>query len=173
VALVTDSGQFSYENTTPLTHRIAATFLDKGVSPAMVAREVYESKSLASVKLLADGLSTLGISDCGRVAWMWITQQMLSRNGANPDETEGFINYARMVRGIEIALLFRELAAGDKVKVGFRSRGLVDVSELASRFGGGGHPRAAGCTVPGPLKRVAESVIREAVRACEENERRT
>lgn len=162
VAIISDTGRFTYSNTTPSSLRISAELIEAGVSPHSVAEELYETKSVAGTRLLAMALSTLELSEGGRVAWLQVTRDALRAAGASDEDTEGIVNFTRMIAGVEMGLLFRE-EAENRVRVAFRSRCRIDVSRLASRFGGGGHPRAAGCTLRGRLDEVKAAVLREAL----------
>src|SRR5690606_26791812 len=121
-----------------------------GAKPDEIAKEIYDTRTWSYVRLLGRALETLQRSPDGRVAWITLTQEAIREEGARQDESDGFIQYPRMIDGVEVALFFKELETG-KVRVGLRSKGSVDVSRLAQEFGGGGHPRAAGCTIDGPL----------------------
>jgi phosphoesterase RecJ-like protein len=83
---------------------------------------------------------------------------MLRATGARPEHTDRFINYPRSIRGVEVAIFFRQIGS-DRFKVGFRSKGRIDVGSLAREFGGGGHHNAAGAVVEGPLSRVRDLVF--------------
>jgi len=83
---------------------------------------------------------------------------MYGKSGANPELTDGFVNYPRSIRGVEVAVFFREINP-KLFKVSFRSKGKVDVSALASAFSGGGHHNAAGCTLSGTLDEVRRAVF--------------
>lgn len=168
VAIATDTGQFSYENTTPTSHRVAARLLESGVKPPSVAEQIYESRSLSSMRLLALALKTLKVSVCGSVAWMKLTKGMLEEAAAREDEAEGLINYTRSLRGVEVGILLKETDGG-RVKVGFRSRRSVDVSKLARSLGGGGHPRAAGCLLDATLDQAEATVIKASLEAVREH----
>lgn len=160
VAILSDTGRFSYDNTGPGALRVCADLIERGVRPYAIAEELYESKSVASLRLLALALSTLAVSEDGRVAWLEVTRDMLREAGATEDETEGIVNFSRTIKGVKVGLLFRETADG-RVRVAFRSRSEVDVSKIALKFGGGGHSTAAGCAVRGTLEEVKKSVLAE------------
>ena len=98
------------------------------------------------------------ISDCGRLGAVSVTEQMLVETGTGPEHTDGLINYPRSIQGVKVALLFRQTAA-DCIKVGFRSKGEVNVGELARQLGGGGHHNAAGATLSGNLANIQELVF--------------
>ncbi|MGI6143111.1 MAG: DHH family phosphoesterase [bacterium] len=157
-AIVTDTGSFRFENTTCDTHRNAALLLQKGINPAQVTEYIYETKPEAAVRLLGRALETLRISPDGRVAWLTITNSTLAAVGARGEDINGIVNYAKEIAGVEVGILFQETRE-DLIKVSLRSRSRINVSEIAQRFGGGGHPRAAGCRVRGSLDRVREEVL--------------
>ncbi len=167
--ILTDTGSFQYENTTPDTHRRAAALIECGAPAVMINIQIYEQKPLAHLKVLAAALPTLRLSPCGRVAWMSVTRELLASLGAKDEHVNGLINYARSVRGVEVALLFREIAPG-RYKVSFRSKEAVDVNRLAARFGGGGHVRAAGCVLEGDLDRLQVRLVEAAVEAVKVSE---
>lgn len=160
-AIVTDTGSFRYESTTSGTLRRAAHLVDTGVSPSDINTLIYEERPLSSIKLLHAALGSLRLSPSGRVAWMSLTSAMEKDLNASGDDAEGIINYARMIEGVEIAILFRQVEPG-AFKVGFRSKRFADVSALAQVFGGGGHPRASGCMMSGDLADIERAVVEAA-----------
>ncbi len=157
-SIITDTGSIRYSNTTPLSLKILAKLVDKGIRPDYVSRQVFERRSLASIKLLKSALSTLEILADGKIASLLITQDMLKVAQANEEDTNGIINYAREIDGVEVAVLFKE-NEDSLIKVGLRSNEKVDVSKIAAKFNGGGHPRAAGCQLRLPLKETQEIVL--------------
>ena len=146
--LLTDTGSFRYSNTSRTTFRIAGELIEAGVEPWKMTSEIYESQPRERLTLLAMVLDTLEFSACGRLAFLRVEDRMFAAAGTETDLTDGFINYARAIRGVEVATQIRE-AGGGAWRVSFRSRGKVDVSALAAKFGGGGHYNAAGCTIVG------------------------
>jgi phosphoesterase RecJ-like protein len=156
VAIVTDTGSFRYQSVTARTHRIAAELLDLGVRPAEVGRRVWDSRTLASVRLEAAALATL-VQE-GELAWMDVTAAMLAASGAAAHETEGLVNDPRSLEGVEVAVLFTDEGRGE-VRVSLRSAERVDVSAIAVGFGGGGHARAAGCTLRMSLEEAHAAVL--------------
>ncbi|GAF26796.1 exopolyphosphatase-related proteins [Moorella thermoacetica Y72] len=157
-ALATDTGSFQYENCTARTLRLAASLLEKGADMPLIREHLWESKPLNSIRLLAATLPTLTLAYEGRVAWMTVSRAALEANGARPEHAEGLVNYPRSIAGVEVGMLFRELPEG-KVKVSLRSKKIVDVNRVAALFGGGGHRRAAGCTLDGDLDTVVARVV--------------
>lgn len=167
-AIVTDTGGFRYQGTTPTTLRLAADLVEAGADPWTVAYNVFEGWAPARMKLLGVVLETLLTSHEGRVATLTVTREMMARTQADDDMVEGLVNYARMLSGVEVASLvweWRPAADGSPVtKVSLRSRGNVDVSRVAVALGGGGHRSAAGATVPGSVDEVRARVLAESAR---------
>ena len=151
--LMFDTGCFRYSNTTAETHQIAAELIEiGGFSPDEVYRNVYEQVPVAKMHLLSQVLSTLQITDDGRIASVYATQAMFRKTGTTADAVEGIVNQIQAIAGVEVALCASEMT-DRSTKVSLRSQGCVDVSQLAAEFEGGGHVRAAGCriTMPYPL----------------------
>lgn len=146
--VMTDTGSFRYSNTSQRTFTIAGELVASGVDPWHMTSNVYESQPLQRLALLGEVLQTLQISSDGRLAFLRVEASMLTATGATFEMIDGFINYARSIQGVEVATQLKE-SDGDEWSVSFRSRGAVDVSKLAARFGGGGHHNAAGCVMRG------------------------
>jgi len=157
-AIVTDTGSFRYSNADPEAFRITGELVELGINPWYVAERLYESQPRKRLELLALALSTLTVSKNGNFASVTVTMDMYEKTGAGADLTDGFVNYPRSIHGVEVAIFFREVKEG-LVKVGFRSKGKVNVSALAAAFGGGGHHNAAGCMVNGTIDEVKTTVF--------------
>lgn len=157
-AIATDTGFFRFANTTVNTFDVAGKLTKLGATPSFISERVYETKPYSSLKLLGEVLSSLELSKCGRVAWVVITRRMMEEFNVDEEQTEGFVTYGRTVKGVEVSVLFRETQNGE-IRVAFRSRNGVDVDRIASAFGGGGHPRAAGCALKGSLDEVKDRVL--------------
>lgn len=158
-SIFTDTGSFRYSNTTPKAMTIASELLAYGVDSWMVAEQVYESKSYPVLKLTGTFLQTLSVSRQGRFAWGTIRLTDLEQTGTREEHTDGFVNYPRSIRGVEVAILFREVP-GSSVKISMRSKGKVNVAAVAEEFGGGGHHNAAGCVLEGNLPEVTRRVLK-------------
>lgn len=158
-AISTDTGSFRFSNTTAEAFSIAAHLVAMGANPGEIGEYVFDTKPLNVLKLLGVLLGGLETSKCGKVAWMTLTAEMMDEFSVMSSDVEGFVNYARMIDGINVALLFRE--EGSFVKVSWRGRGNINVAALAAKFGGGGHAKAAGCTVEGNIEEVRQRVITE------------
>jgi len=161
--LLTDTGGFRYANTTPAVFAIAERMLRYGAEGASLAERLLETMSYAQVLLLKETLSTLSFSSDKRIAWVCVSLETLKRLGAADEDSEGLVNVPRNVFGVEVGMLFKQKSE-DTVKVSLRSAGKVDVARLAKSFGGGGHVRAAGCTINGTLDEAVRRLV-EAVNA--------
>lgn len=157
-ALMTDTGRFSYSNTTPLALRDAAAMIEAGADPSALYRKVYESRSAASLALLGRTLSRVTLANGGRVVYAWITDEDLAETGAAPEETENLVDAVRQTGRVDAAAFFK--ASPDGVKVSLRAKcpGL-DVGAVARTFGGGGHAAAAGASIQAPLEDAIAQVL--------------
>ena len=144
-SLVSDTGGFRYQKTTPRAFRMAARLLETGVNPWTVASQLYESQPFARQKLLALALETLDLNDTRQVAYMMLTQEMYDKTGATAEMSDGFVNIGRSVKGVEMSVLIRK--QDEHFKLSMRSRGEADVARIAQEVGGGGHKRAAGAVI--------------------------
>lgn len=160
VAILTDTGSFHYANTTPRALRVAAALIEAGVVPQKVADSLFDQREVAELFLLGTLLTHMQVSADGVVAWMEVTQPILEQAGLGQDALEGLINYPRSIKGVAVALLFKDEGRGI-VRVSLRSKGDVDVAAVAKVFQGGGHRNAAGCTLAGPLPEVRARVLEE------------
>ncbi|MGD0487975.1 MAG: bifunctional oligoribonuclease/PAP phosphatase NrnA [Syntrophorhabdales bacterium] len=157
-AVVTDTGSFRYENTTERAFSICEEMIGFGVSPAHVAAKVYENHPKERFQLLCLVLATMETAREDRIALAHITGDMFSRTRTNPEHAEGFVEYLKEIDSVEVACLLRELGSG-RYKVSMRSKERVDVASVARTFGGGGHRKAAGCTLEGDLATVKKILI--------------
>lgn len=159
-AIVGDTGGFRFSNVSAQTLEFASRLIALGASPSRAAKEIYESRSIANTMLLGTALLSLHSELDGRLSWATITREDFKKYGATDADTESIVNQVRAVKGVEMALLFRELEP-DKTRVSLRSWGRVDANAIANKFGGGGHVAAAGITIDGPLDEAREAVLAE------------
>ncbi len=157
-AIISDTGSFRYSNANPEAFAVAGEMVEKGVDVWSVSSALYENQEERRLRLLAEVLPTLEVSRCGRLAAICSTLEMMKRTGTGAEQTDGFINYPRSVAGVEVAIYFREVEKG-RFKVGFRSKGNVDVGSLARVLGGGGHHNAAGAVVEGSIDEIKPMVF--------------
>lgn len=162
-AVSTDTGSFKYSNTTPTTFAVASKLIALGVDVAQVAENAYETFTRPRLELMRRALGGLVIHDNQKIAWIILRQEDYALTKALPEDAEGLINIPRSLDTVEVAILFKEQKDG-KVKVSFRSRASVDVAKLALTWGGGGHARAAGCTLSGPMDEIVRQVVSQVER---------
>jgi phosphoesterase RecJ-like protein len=160
--LATDTGFFRFNSTSPRALRIAAELLELGADPTRCYREVYERNAPAYTRLLGRALSGLTLSADGLVGSVAITLAMVEACQAEGVDTSEVTTPVLAVEGVMLALLFRELPEG-KVKVSLRSKGAIDVQQLAAEFGGGGHRNASGIVLPGQFEDVVKTLTDRAV----------
>lgn len=145
--LVSDTQAFRTANTTPHTLRVAADLMQRGAPLKTVVAEILESKPLAWFRLM--GLVFADLRSMGPLVWAEVTPSMRLATGARPEDVDGIANLLSTVREAEVTVLFKVSDDGT-VKVSVRTKGRVNAADLCMPFGGGGHARAAGCTLVGP-----------------------
>lgn len=151
-AIATDCGFFCYANTTVQTMHYAADLMEYGARPHIIA-EHMETKSLENVLTLGKVLETLTLHYHGQIATITITPDILNAL----DSTEGFIDYPRVIDGVDVAIMFKVMT-NNMIRISLRSK-ILDVSKLAFSFGGGGHARAAGCSMIGSIDDVTKKML--------------
>jgi phosphoesterase RecJ-like protein len=156
--LGTDCGWFRYSNTDARVLRTAAELVEAGAPADRIYRIIYEQAPPARLRLIGRMLGSLELHADGRLAVMTLRQADFQAADADHTMTEDLVNEGGRLAGVEAVLLFTEEADG-RVRVNFRSKQVLDVSELAGRFGGGGHVRAAGARPSGTWDEVLPRVI--------------
>lgn len=164
-SILIDTGSFRYSNTTARTHIIAAELIKHGLDTNGIFEHLFELRPFPATRLLGLSLLTIKRSKDGKIVWLWLTNKMLKQVDAKFDDAENFINYARAVKGCKVALFFKETAQKGMIKVSFRGKRGIDVNKIAAKFGGGGHARAAGCTIKATAKEAQTKVLREVFKA--------
>lgn len=144
--ITTDTGNFQYSNTTKETHLIAAKLYDTGIDANKISIELYENTRIEKILIENAVLSTISTIAGGKGVIAYVTQDMLKTTGAFMEETERIVEKLRSIGSVEAAAFIKESADG-KIKVSMRSKRYVDVAAIAAELSGGGHSRAAGCTL--------------------------
>lgn len=163
-AVLTDTGSFTYASTGAATFGLAEHLLERGADANGIAQSIYFSNPESKVRVLGAALCNMEID--GEIAWTFVRLHEMDRAGAIAEDCEGIVNYLIGISGVRAAVFLRELPVGDHFRLNLRSKGSIDVAEVAERFGGGGHRNASGCTVAGPLDEVAPRVVDELRAAC-------
>ncbi|MCF8412071.1 MAG: bifunctional oligoribonuclease/PAP phosphatase NrnA [Melioribacteraceae bacterium] len=160
-AILTDTGSFQYERTTPKTHKIAAHLLELGVNPTEVYDLHYNQGTMSRINLLGKALESMQMNEKKNLAYMVITLDEIKTTGAVMADIDGFVNYCLKISGIILGILF--VQSEDGVKMSFRSKGDITANKLASEFGGGGHINAAGARVFNvPFSETIQTVLKSA-----------
>lgn len=150
--LASDTGFFRYSNTTPFTLRAAAELLEAGAKPDIIS-EIFDQRSFSSVKAAGKAIGTIDLYHDGKIALMTVDKAIKE----SADNTEGFVNFARIIRGVDVAVMIK-YADENVTRVSLRSKN-TNVSEIALTLGGGGHIRAAGATVYKNLAQAKDIVL--------------
>ncbi len=165
VTVLTDTGSFHHSNTDAPAMAFASEMLAAGANASEIAEAVYGDYPAARIHLMGDALSSLTRTAGGRIAYMFLPFSAFERRGTR--DTEAFVNQAQGIDGVRVSLLFKEVGP-DLMRISLRSDGAIDVAEIASHHGGGGHPRAAGCQIEGPVQAARENLIAEVHEALDE-----
>lgn len=164
-AILTDTGSFLFQNTTRAAFEICGEMVSCGVDTYKVARKIFETYSLGRLKLLHMVLDTIDISENGKLSVMCLTKEMLEGTGTSVDDVNGLVHYAKHIEDVQVAALIQETRHQrpenglTQYYISLRSNGRVDVSLLASAFGGGGHHAAAGFTVQSTLPELKRRIF--------------
>lgn len=161
VSITTDTGSFKYSNATVKSHQVASELIQTGIDTEKISDELYATYSLEKIQLYSLLLAKVHTDRRGTIAWAELTCDDLKRSGGTYEDSEGFIDFLKYLREVQFAFLLTELDASPpgKVRISFRSKGSYDVAKIATYFGGGGHRKAAGCSVTGSLRDVAQKVL--------------
>jgi bifunctional oligoribonuclease and PAP phosphatase NrnA len=158
-AISTDTGSFQYPTTRPATYYVAGKLVDRGADLAKVCNEVYQSYPLSRVRLLRHMFNHFRLTHDDQIAYFWLKKTDYTRTGATPDDSEGLIDHIRAIEPVVVACVFEEVERG-LTRISLRSKSdKVDVNEIASKFGGGGHKAAAGARIPGRPMAVQRQVL--------------
>jgi phosphoesterase RecJ-like protein len=163
IALVTDTGKFMFENTTPAAHSMAAALIAAGVEPQEIHQQLYEGLPFSRIQLLARALAAVRRFDGGALTLTHLTRDDFHHSEATESDSEGIVDHMRQVEGTLVAALVRDLLDDEsRRKVSLRATdGRVDVSKIAREFGGGGHRQAAGFTTEVALDDLIERLRTE------------
>jgi phosphoesterase RecJ-like protein len=160
VGILTDTGSFRYTNTRGYTHKVVSELMKYEFNITEIYKNVYENMSFKDVRLLTAILPEVKLDGRGKIAWLQIKRELLKGKRVSFDLSEYVLSFARAIKGIEVAVLFKESPdTKDEIRVNLRSQGKVDVNRIAGFFGGGGHKTASGVTIRGSLAEVKKKVL--------------
>lgn len=158
-AILTDTGSFKYNNTTPKALLAASKLADIGVVPSEIYKYCYESNTREHVQFQAHCISNAVFSKDNKIAYIIVYKKDMERYNVAEDCTEGLTEKLRAIKSVEIAFIVKQLS-GSSSKISMRSES-VDISSLCAKFGGGGHKLAAGCLIKAPVEDAAKRVLEE------------
>lgn len=165
VAVSTDTGSFQYSGTTAATYEMAADLVRRGVDTGKINELTYDSFPYRRIALTRELLNTLELSANGAIADWQLHRSVKHDLNLKPEDSEDLIDMIRSIEGVNVALFFEELLDSDLIRVSVRSKvGSVDACEVAQVFGGGGHAKAAGIRMEGPIEKAREAVIAEVIK---------
>lgn len=145
-ALMTDTGSFRYDNTTPIVHDMASELLSYGVKPYEIYVEFYEKRSLSQLRLFSYVLNNLKFALSNSVCYCILEKTVFDKTNSKVSDTDGFTEFLRTIDKVEISCMITE-QEDNVFRVNFRSKGKFTINDIASKFGGGGHKFAAGCKI--------------------------
>ena len=145
-AISTDTGSFKYDNASYETHLIISDLIKTGIDIGNINIELYQNRSLEKTKLFIESLNTLQLFHNNKIGIVTVTKEMFNRNNAKIQDADSIVEFIRDIDCIEVACILKEVEE-NVVKVGLRSKRQVNVAAIARVFYGGGHVKAAGCTI--------------------------
>lgn len=154
----TDTGKYQNPNTTARSHKISAELYELGIDHLKVSIEIFESIKPEKLKLENKIINTIETFSEGKGACAYATQKMLEETGTLPEDTEGIVELMRAIKNVEVAIFLKEIHS-DEIKVSMRAKEHINVSAICQEFGGGGHIKAAGCTINADIKEAKEIVV--------------
>ena len=171
VAILTDTGRFTYDNTSARTHKNIGELLQYGIRPELVANEIYRRVTRGQVELLRRALATLTYTEDGKIAHITLLRKDFDQTGMSGLETQEFVEIARSIDGVRVGIYFRETREKGTVKVSMRSNGGIDLNSFARRFGGGGHRSASGITLQTTIDDAKRRIIASLSKAISKNKK--
>jgi phosphoesterase RecJ-like protein len=158
LGISTDTGSFRHANITARTFDICRRISETGVNAAELARQIYDSFSLGRVKLTGEMLHAMELHHDQRIAILYYDDDLLKKCGATTDDTDGLVNIPLGAKSVDAVALIKKQSTGD-FRVSLRSKGDVDVRQVAQKYNGGGHKQAAGCNMTGTLEDVKRALV--------------
>ena len=163
--IITDTGGFKYQGVTSETFEFTAELLRKGVNVSEIYKKALETRTRANFELLKRTLDRMEILEDGKVTFTYMTNQDKEELNVQPGDDEGLVEIGRDIEGVEVSIFIKQKDNENKYKISMRSNDYVNVSDICYIFGGGGHPRAAGCLIQGDIQQVKDKVLK-VVRRC-------
>ena len=163
--IITDTGGFQYQGITPETFEFAAELLRIGIDIPGIYAKVLQTKTKANFELSKRVNDRMVLEEDGKIAFSYITCKDEKEVNAEPGDHEGLVDIGRSIEGVEVSIFLREKEDKGGFKISMRALNYVNVSDICYLFGGGGHPRAAGCFIKGSVDEVKNKIIAETKKA--------
>jgi phosphoesterase RecJ-like protein len=163
VGLFTDTGNFRYSNTDARAHRMAAALVEAGVDPQLCTMRVSATLPPSRLRFFGEVLAGLEVQEGGRLVVIEATPEQFAKHGLVGSDTEGLVDMPRLIAGVEVVALFSEVHP-NRIKVSLRSTGRVNIDQVCARWGGGGHPHAAGVQMQVPRAEARDRILPEVAR---------
>lgn len=160
IAIITDTGKFSYSSTSSVTHEVASELIQIGVDVAEIDNKIYNSKPISTVKAYIDCISNINFYYDNKLGIAKISDEIVNKNNVNMNDIEGIVEFIREVSEVEISCVLKEYDS-ELTKISLRSKNDIDVSDISKKFGGGGHAKAAGFQMNKNLKDTEITLIEE------------
>lgn len=158
-AILTDTGRFRYNSTSPRTMEIVAKLITAGADPKYICDEVYYNMSRSSMELTAKILHSIEFHYSGKICLLSLTKNMLDESAADMSESDGLVDFTLFTNGVVVGVLIKE-SDPDVTRISLRSRDKINVADIAAKFGGGGHFNAAGCTIENNLENTKKVILK-------------
>jgi phosphoesterase RecJ-like protein len=159
-SILTDTGGFKYSNTTSMTLSITGDLINTGINFSDIYNIVFDVRTIPQIRLISRVTSTLRTYLNDKVAIIFLSKSMFEECGAVEEDASDFVNFARDISGVEVGVFIKE-KDNKTSRVSLRAKNYVDVRAIAEKFGGGGHLRAAGCTIEGSIEQAIQLIVNE------------
>lgn len=156
--IITDTGGFAYSGVSADTFEIASSLVSKGINVANIYQNVFSNTSKSKFELHKIAINRLELLEDSKIAFTYITRNDEVKVGAENGDYDGIVEKGRDLEGVEVSVFIREIEDGMK-KISLRSKNYVNVSEVCVAYGGGGHPRAAGCKIQGSMEQAKMQIV--------------
>jgi phosphoesterase RecJ-like protein len=167
LAIASDTGWFQFSNTRPATLRLAADLMEAGVDTDQMYQHLYQNERAERLALQTLAQDSLELLHHGSLAVMKVLKSDFEQTGSSVSDTENLINIPLQIRNVKVSILITEPPDGSPIRISLRSKGQVDVARFAEQFGGGGHARASGLKIPGPVEQAYKMVVSAMIRTLE------
>lgn len=162
IAILTDTGKFSYSNTSSDTHKKAAALIENGVDISLIDNIIYNSKPSNVVKAFINCVSSIELLLNNKLGIAKITKKNLLDNQVEMGDIDGVVEFIREIKEVEVSCVLKEY--DNNTKVSLRSKGDIDVSKISLLFGGGGHKKAAGFEIDDTVENTKKLLMDELIK---------